>query len=141
MNLYKKIRECFHFESQEQPKPKLKAYTPLELVASEGDVDGIKEVLRRGDDINEKNYDGNTALMMAVVHGKTDSVRALIDSKAELNIKDKHGYTALRLAVRYDHKEIASLLIEKGASLEGVIEEQRLCQLEKATQAKPALKN
>jgi ankyrin repeat protein len=64
--------------------------------------------------INLKDADGRTLLMIAVESGNTEIVRLLIKSGAKVNAKNKEGYTVLMHA-RND--AIVKLLISSGADL------------------------
>ena len=64
-------------------------------------------------DINAKNKDGETALMLASSEGHLEIVKLLLLRKgADVNIKNNDGKTALDLAKT---KEIKDLLRKAGA--------------------------
>ena len=58
-----------------------------------GNVDRIRLCLRNGANVDEKDADGNSALMYAVYHGRLASVLLLIENKANLNITNNGGAT------------------------------------------------
>ncbi|MFA5106679.1 MAG: ankyrin repeat domain-containing protein, partial [Candidatus Micrarchaeia archaeon] len=66
----------------------------LEAVSS-GDLAGVKEALAAGADVNAKDRDGYTALMVASYWGHMDIVKLLIAAGADVNAKSETGYTAL----------------------------------------------
>ncbi len=68
-------------------------------------------------DVNAKNNDGYTALMMASGYGHTKVVKTLISYEAKINDRDKWGRTALMNASEKGHKDIVEMLIDKGANL------------------------
>ena len=79
--------------------------------AKNNDTNRINSILNKGKvDINAKNKDGETALMLASSEGHLEMVKLLVENGAD--------YTnALRLASREGHLEIVKLLIENGANI------------------------
>ena len=77
---------------------------------------------KKGGDVNAKNEDGLTKLMLASSNGKIDAVRNLIyEQGADVNVKgttDAVGFTALMGASQNGHTEIVSMLLEKGADVD-----------------------
>lgn len=67
--------------------------------------------------INEqdRNLQGNTPLMSAIVKGMDDLALALIGAGADLNVDNYHGNRALYLSVKFDRFDVAKSLIENGA--------------------------
>ncbi len=82
-----------------------------------GDVDMVRELLDRGQDINAHDRHGQTALMLSSHAGDREVVELLIDYRANLNVTAKFGLSALMLAVIAGHTEIARLLARAGADL------------------------
>jgi len=78
----------------------------------------VEKALKKSANINEKDYDGLTALMKASSNGYTTIAQFLIEKGANVNEKDKDGVTALMRAVMKGHIDIAQLLIEKGANVD-----------------------
>jgi len=77
--------------------------TPLMLSASVCNIDGIKLLLEHNADINAKDYNGKTALMMVVEKYKPRSnyekvIGLLLDNGAKTDIKDNWGRTVLDYA-------------------------------------------
>ena len=68
-------------------------------------------------DINAKNKDGETALMLASSEGHLEIVKLLIEKGADVNVKNEDGKTALTLASRYGHLEVVKYLVENGADV------------------------
>jgi ankyrin repeat protein len=60
--------------------------------------------------VNQQDYDGMTALMLAAEAGQVESVKTLIFFKANKLLKNKQGKTAIDLARSKDNTEIVKLL-------------------------------
>ncbi len=68
-------------------------------------------------DINTKDKDGNTALMLAVRYNNTNSVNVLLNyykkKLEDINVKNNNGETALTLAIRYNNKDIIKHILKE----------------------------
>ena len=79
------------------------------------DLEGVKDFLAKGADVNAKDGNGWTSLDNAISNGHKEIVELLIASGADVNAKDLGlHYTALHFAAT---KEITELLITKGADV------------------------
>ena len=67
--------------------------------------------------LNHRNFEGVTPLMMAVSNGDIDSVKLLIKKGADLNYYNQNGENALIIAVFENKTEIFKLLLDAGADL------------------------
>lgn len=67
----------------------------LMYLANEGDVEGIKELLDSGTNVNFSDIDGRTALHVATCQGFTDVVQLLLDRGAEVDTEDRWGSTVI----------------------------------------------
>jgi uncharacterized protein len=65
--------------------------------------------------IDERNWEGRTAIITAASRGHADAVRLLAESGAVLDGQDALGKTALMYAVWYGDAPLVGLLLEKGA--------------------------
>ena len=65
----------------------------LMYLASEGDLEGIEEILASGVDANFRDIDGRTALHVAACQGFADVVRLLLDRGAQVGPEDRWGST------------------------------------------------
>jgi len=68
-------------------------------------------------DLNLKDKDGNTALILAADKGHTDIVKALIAANADLNLQNKNRDTALTVATDKGHLKNVKSLIAANADL------------------------
>jgi len=68
-----------------------------------------------GQDIDEKQAMGYTALMMGVVSGHDELVDFLLERKADANIANDAGNTPLIMAVKLHRKKMIGMLLAYGA--------------------------
>ncbi|XP_020220589.1 integrin-linked protein kinase 1 [Cajanus cajan] len=83
--------------------------------AFEGDVDGIREVLESGVNVNFRDIDYRTALHVAACEGFTEVVEFLLQKGAEVDAKDRWGSTPLADAIFYKKNDVIKLLEKHGA--------------------------
>jgi len=92
-------------------------HTPLMEAAKEGDAEGVKDLLRRGAELEAKSSKGKTALHYAAANGHLDVVNLLIASGADINARDKEWHTPLMLAAIYGCNHTVQTLILNGADV------------------------
>lgn len=86
--------------------------------ARDGNWDKVKELATKaGINVNAKNCNGKTALMMAIKYGKLDIVQTLIGAGADVNAKNNDGVTTLMYAVMYHGLDAAQIIITNGADV------------------------
>lgn len=94
----------------------------LEVVGS-GDVDSARRMLAAGADVDTRDGEGATLLMLASHAGNLPMVMALIEAGAEVNASDERGWTALMKAA-YNAEldrgfaDVTQALINAGAHVE-----------------------
>ncbi|MCA4774184.1 ankyrin repeat domain-containing protein [Wolbachia endosymbiont of Mansonella perstans] len=79
--------------------------------------------LKKGDDVNAKNEDGNTSLHLAVVMENVDVAMVLLTDNSDVNAKNSKRMTALHYATDFYYMDLVKLLLTHGAvpvSAEGV---------------------
>lgn len=92
---------------------------PLMIAAStffatnRGDM--VRLLIQGGEDINQQDAQGNTALMHALGYSDIDVIETLIKAGADLNIKDNQGNTALMMAKLGKSTKVANILKQAGA--------------------------
>jgi len=85
----------------------------------ENNLDGVKRALDDGADIEAKDNNGWTALILASNEGNKEIVELLLDRGADVETTIKDSLvTALIIAIDRGHKEIKKLLLENGADIE-----------------------
>ena len=90
----------------------------LFAAAGRGDSSAIQPLLDKGANIEARNNDGLTALIVAAVSGQTETVRLLLDKGANIEAKNSNGDTALIFAAYNSRTDVMLLLLEKGADIE-----------------------
>lgn len=83
-------------DSEEEEVDGLDAIDPrvrLMFFSSEGNLDGIKELLSSGTDVNFQDIDNRTALHVAACQGFCDVAELLLEGGAEVDVKDRWGST------------------------------------------------
>src|SRR5262249_34858014 len=81
----------------------------------DGDLKAVRAQLDGGADVNARDADGNTPLLLAAVYAGPDCVELLLKKGADVNAENKLGATPLiRAATNY---EKAKLLIDAGADV------------------------
>lgn len=83
-----------------------------------GDRAVLESTLDGGADIDAREPNGATPLIVAAMFGQTDLVRVLIDRGATLDLQNNDGAGALHVAALFAHPESLTLLLEVGADAE-----------------------
>ena len=71
----------------------------LNIAAEIGDTTKIKNLLKKGVDINERDNFGRTALIYAALNGHDRIINMLLESHADIRAKDHFDQTAFIAAV------------------------------------------
>ncbi|XP_071735395.1 uncharacterized protein [Rutidosis leptorrhynchoides] len=85
--------------------------------ASVGDFKGLKKALESGDDKDEKDSKGRTALHYSCWYGELKCAQVLLEAGAKLDALDNRKSTALHYAACYGRKECVALLLANGADV------------------------
>jgi|GEM_PF-4573087 len=85
------------------------------FAVNKGESDLIEAVLVDGLDLNIRDSEGNTALMLASRTGKTEIVSKLLRQGADVNARDSKGVTSLTKAVIGDQIDVIKVLRTYGA--------------------------
>lgn len=93
--------------------------TPLKYVIHQSSPEVAQALIYMGADIEEKDEDGRTPLMIICGIRKCNIslCRILLDAGAQMNSKDVRGCTALMISAEYNNAAMAALLLERGADI------------------------
>jgi ankyrin repeat protein len=92
-----------------------------------GKTESVRQLLRKGANVNVKNHNGDTALLVIASrrHGigfedpvASEITRLLLDDGANLEARDKNGSTPLIIAAQNDLPDVVRLLLDRGASVD-----------------------
>src|SRR5262249_29506446 len=72
-----------------------KATPPLVEAAARGSVQGVRDLIAAGADLNQRDENGITALIISAYAGNVEIVRLLLAVKANPNVANNDGETAL----------------------------------------------
>lgn len=90
--------------------------SPLHVACKENDPDAVERLIQKAADVNTKDVEGNTPLMVAASRGLSGNVEKLLEVEGiDLDAQNGKGETALILAAR-EHTEALRQLLDKGAS-------------------------
>ena len=77
----------------------------------------VAELVRAGADIDKRNSDEETPLMLASKFGSVEAIRILIENGSNIESLDRDGDTALAIAVALGHAEVTLALLNGGANI------------------------
>ncbi|XP_018044615.1 PREDICTED: kinase D-interacting substrate of 220 kDa isoform X1 [Atta colombica] len=94
-------------------------YRSLASYISDDNLVGLQSFLEnKRVQVDDRDENGSTALILAATKGKIHFVRELINHGADVNAEDADNWTALLCAAKEGHTEICLELLEHGADLE-----------------------
>lgn len=86
-----------------------------------GDAERVAYLLDAGDNIEIRDSDGRTPLLLAVFHDHADVVALLIARGADVNAKDHGGFAPLHShALHFGSIRVAEMLLDAGARIDEV---------------------
>ena len=95
--------------------PDYKVPNDLGGAASAGNLEKIREWLKKGANINGKYDKDFTPLHWAATMNQVDAIQLLADEGADLNARDGHKSTPLLLAAFFGQAQSVDLLLQRGA--------------------------
>jgi ankyrin repeat protein len=103
------------------PPPKPRNLNPpgslLDAVIK-GSYSWVDQFITEGQDINQKDKNGDSPLHLAIVYGHTDIVRLLIHKGADVSMKGHRGDTPVMVAIDYGQSRALEMLLKKGADMD-----------------------
>ena len=109
------IKYCEKIENKED-YPNL-----IEMIIKNIDYDSLKKVIDQGIYLNQRDNDGDTALVVAAKLNKIDIVKLLLKNNADVNVKLQNGNRLVDDILKFGYREILNLLIDYGA--DNILEE------------------
>jgi ankyrin repeat protein len=82
-----------------------------------GNTEKVRSLLRAGADVNARDTNGDTPLIVAAFHGLSETAKILLEQGADLNAKNDIGNTALMEAAGMNKAETVRLLLAGGADV------------------------
>ena len=84
--------------------------------AGKAEPEKVRQLIQGGADVNAKNKDGLTPLMLAAQNNPNPEVlKVLIKAGEDVNAKDTEGWTPLMIAAIENTPEVLTALLEAGA--------------------------
>jgi ankyrin repeat protein len=87
----------------------------LSKAVSDGDLQGVRALLKSGADVNARAGDGSTPLLWAAHASNVEIARALVAAKADVEAANDFGVTPLLEASRNGDAPMVDLLLRAGA--------------------------
>lgn len=82
------------------------------------DFKQVRIFINNGANINDKDSNGFTPLIIAAYYGNAPIVKYLCENGASINEQEKNGFTALIYASYYGFDDVVQILLQHNASLE-----------------------
>ncbi len=101
---------------EEKGQPSETPSVSLHVAALQGDINAIRQHIKAGSDLDQKDMFGSSPLNTAAAFGRTEVARALIEAGADMEIRNNEGSTPLHAAAFLCHTEIVKELLERGAN-------------------------
>ncbi len=79
--------------------------------------DIAKSLIKKGADLEIKDEEGNTPLLLSIYRDRNDIAKLLIEKGVNLEVTNKYGHTPLSVSIVSDNYDIVKLLIKKGADI------------------------
>jgi ankyrin repeat protein len=77
-----------------------------------GNISQVRELVRKGTSVNDKDAEGTPALIVAARHGHAAMVAALTLLGADVNARDIEGRTALMIAAELNDASVVKMLFD-----------------------------
>lgn len=86
--------------------------------AQRGDVDAVRELAARGEQVDAVNPDGENALHRAALRGDLEMANVLLgEDRGKLLIANRKGNEPIHIAATHGHVPLAAVLLEKRSSV------------------------
>jgi uncharacterized protein len=88
----------------------------IHIVTRRGDLGWLGLLYQKGANLNLKDREGNTPLMLATITRWSEGAATLIRLKAQVNVQNRLGETAILKAVQARDLDLVKALIDAGAN-------------------------
>ena len=106
------------FKASDQFVPRRATINDLLKAVDGGDLSQVKDYLDQGVDVNGKNNNGWSAVMIAASRGNLEMLKLLIEKGAAVDEKNAQGQTPLIFAAHWGHTDVVRVLIDQGVNLD-----------------------
>ena len=97
-------------------------HTSLMRAALDGNTEKVRELLRQGAGVNQRDDNDRTALMFAVVNRHYETMKVLLEYGADVNAKSNQEGTPLMAAALAGDLRMVRALLDKGADRHATLE-------------------
>jgi ankyrin repeat protein len=80
----------------------------------------VMALLTRGADVNVRDVEGNTPLLLAAKDNMHPTIMLLLAKHADVNVLDKNGYSALRIAIEHSDTPAVQQMVDQGAQIDSI---------------------
>jgi hypothetical protein len=111
-------RDMPNWKGPIEPPPVLGGGNPegsFWAAAKTGDLEELRSHIKKGQDVNQLDTGGGSAIMLAALAGETDAIRMLLANGADVNIANRDGNTPLHGAAFFGEVEVVELLLNSKA--------------------------
>ena len=91
--------------------------TPLATAVSQEDLEAVKDLISKGENVNQREEDKTTPLFVAVENGNLEITQTLLDFGAKVNASNKEKQTPLMQLDDDATEELVGLLLRFGAKV------------------------
>lgn len=92
-------------------------HTPLMQAALDGNTERVRDLIRQGADIDQRDDNDRTALMFAVINRHYETMKVLLEYGADVNAKSNKEGTPLMGAALAGDLQMVQALLDKGADV------------------------
>jgi ankyrin repeat protein len=100
--------------------PTAEAIAAFATAAFSNNTQQVSAAIKNGMPVDQKDENGNTALMLASFDGHVETMQVLLNAGATIDLRDNNGRTALMFASSGPYPAAVRLLLEKGAEINAV---------------------